>query len=275
MEEILQNHGIRSHACSHEQVKSMDSERKAGIINHKTKEGPGMSDGKENELAQTNEKMSTEQYLKQFHTDFDPVYSMLTDYQCAVMEVETKFRILNNRLSINGEHNPIESIKSRVKEIDSIVRKLEKHHLPITIEAVEENLKDVAGVRVICSFVDDVYRVADSFLAQEDVTLIERKDYIKNPKPSGYRSLHLIIRTPIYTENGKKDMFVEVQMRTIAMDFWASLEHKLRYKKNINPEIAEQLAKELKACAEESVRLDEKMLEIRNRISADAAGSQS
>ncbi len=133
-----------------------------------------------------------------------------------------------------------------------------------------ENLYDAAGVRVVCSFVDDIYRIEERFLAQEDVTLVTRKDYIQNPKPSGYRSLHLIVRTPVYTENGKKDMFVEVQLRTIAMDFWASLEHRLRYKKNLAPQTAEQLARELVACAEESARLDEKMLQIRNRISGDA-----
>ena len=212
------------------------------------------------------EHENIDQLLKQLHADYDPVYNMLMNYQCAVMEVETKFNILNNRLSIQGEHNPIESIKSRVKELESIIRKLEKRNLPIEIKSVEENLKDVAGVRVVCSFVDDIYRIEECFLAQEDVTLIERKDYIKNPKPSGYRSLHLIVKTPIYTENGKKDMFVEVQMRTIAMDFWASLEHKLRYKKNLDPQIAEELAEELKACAEESARLDESMLRIRERI---------
>ena len=199
----------------------------------------------DNALSIQNEtKQTIEQYLEQLHADFDPVYNMLMNYQCAVMEVETKFNILNNRLSIRGEHNPIESVKSRVKEL--------------------------AGVRVVCSFVDDIYRIEECFLAQEDVTLVTRKDYIKNPKPSGYRSLHLIVKTPVYTENGKKDMFVEVQMRTIAMDFWASLEHKLRYKKNLNPQTAEHLAKELEACAEESAKLDEKMQQIRNRISEDA-----
>ena len=212
------------------------------------------------------EHENIDQLLKQLHADYDPVYNMMMNYQCAVMEVETKFNILNNRLSLQGEHNPIESIKSRVKELESIIRKLEKRNLPIEIKSVEENLKDVAGVRVVCSFVDDIYRIEECFLAQEDVTLIERKDYIRNPKPSGYRSLHLIVKTPIYTENGKKDMFVEVQMRTIAMDFWASLEHKLRYKKNLDPQIAEELAEELKACAEESARLDESMLRIRERI---------
>ncbi len=216
---------------------------------------------------------SIDQYLEQLHADFDPVYSMLMDYQCAVMEVETKFNILNNRLSIQGEHNPIESIKSRVKALDSIIRKLEKLNLPVSIESVENNLKDVAGVRVICSFIDDIYRIEKCFLAQEDVTLVARKDYIENPKPSGYRSLHLIVKTPVYTENGKKDMFVEVQMRTIAMDFWASLEHKLRYKKNLNPQTAEKLSKELEACAEESARLDMKMLRIRDRIMGDGSAA--
>ena len=207
-----------------------------------------------------------DQMLQQLHADFDPVYNMLMNYQCAIMQVETKFNILNNRLSMQDEQNPIESIKSRVKSLDSIIRKLEKLGLPITIEAAEENLRDIAGVRVVCSFVDDIYRIEENFLAQEDITLVTRKDYISNPKPGGYRSLHLVVKTPIYTEIGKKDMFVEIQMRTIAMDFWASLEHKLRYKKNLDPRLAEELAEELKSCAEESTKLDEKMLRIRERI---------
>jgi len=223
----------------------------------------------QNDPMQANNNVNIDQYLEQLHADFDPVYSMLMDYECAVMEVETRFNILNNRLSIQGEHNPIESIKSRVKSLDSIIRKLDKLRLPIELESIEGNIKDIAGVRVVCSFADDIYQIAENFLAQEDITLIERKDYIKNPKPSGYRSLHLIVKIPIYTENGKKDMFVEVQMRTIAMDFWASLEHKLRYKKNLNPQTAELLAKELEACAEESAKLDEKMLRIRDRITED------
>ena len=207
-----------------------------------------------------------DQMLQQLHADFDPVYNMLMNYQCAIMQVETKFNILNIRLSMQDEQNPIESIKSRVKSLDSIIRKLEKLGLPITIEAAEENLRDIAGVRVVCSFVDDIYRIEENFLAQEDITLVTRKDYISNPKPGGYRSLHLVVKTPIYTEIGKKDMFVEIQMRTIAMDFWASLEHKLRYKKNLDPRLAEELAEELKSCAEESAKLDEKMLRIRERI---------
>lgn len=224
----------------------------------------------QDELMQTDNNRSIDEYLAELHADYDPVYNFLMNYQCAVMEVETKFNVLNNRLSIQGEHNPIESVKSRVKSVDSIVRKLDKLGLPISLESAEENLRDVAGIRVVCSFIDDIYRIEECLLAQEDVKLIERKDYIKNPKPSGYRSLHLIIQTPIYIEDGKKDMYVEIQLRTMAMDFWASLEHKLRYKKNLNPHTAAQLAKELEACAEESAKLDEKMLRIRHRITGEA-----
>ena len=243
-------------------------------MNNNRKSDPTLST--QNELMQASDNMSVDDYLAQFHADYDPVYSFLMNYQCAVMEVETKFNVLNNRLSMQGEHNPIESIKSRVKSLDSIIRKLEKHSLPITIEAAEEKLLDIAGVRVVCSFVDDIYKIEECFLAQEDITLINRKDYIKNPKPGGYRSLHLIIKTPIYTEDGKKDMHVEIQLRTIAMDFWASLNHKLQYKKNLSPEIIDELAKELEACAEESAKLDEKMLKIRDRISeAGTAASDS
>lgn len=224
----------------------------------------------QDERIQESDGLSVDEFLAQLHADYDPVYNLMMNYECAVMAVEMKFNILNNRLSLRGEHNPIESIKSRVKSYDSIIKKLEKNNLPITLDSVEENLFDVAGVRVICSFVDDIYKIADNFIAQEDITLIERKDYINNPKPGGYRSLHLIIKTPIYTENGKKDMFVEVQMRTIAMDFWASLEHKLRYKKNLDPKITEELAEELKTYAMEIAKLDERMLSIRNRISGKA-----
>ena len=119
---------------------------------------------------------------------------------------------------------------------------------------------------MICSFIDDIYAVEKLFLDQEDVKLVTRKDYIENPKESGYRSLHLIIQTPIYTENGEKDMYVEVQMRTIAMDFWASLDHKLRYKKNIDPQLLSKLAGEMEDCAKEITKLDKRMLAVRQRI---------
>ena len=204
--------------------------------------------------------------LDKVEAELEPVRKMIADYECAAMEVETKFKVLNTRFAVNGEKNPIESIKTRVKSADSILRKMEKLGLPMTLEAVRNNLFDIAGVRVICSFIDDIYMIEKLFLDQEDVKLVTRKDYIENPKESGYRSLHLIIQTPIYTENGEKDMNVQVQMRTIAMDFWASLDHKLRYKKNIDPQLLSKLAGEMEDCAKEITKLDKRMLAVRQRI---------
>ena len=152
------------------------------------------------------------------------------------MEVETKFKVLNEQFSIQYDRNPIETIKTRLKSMDSIAGKLRRKNLPVNIDSIEKNLNDVAGIRIICSFPEDIYMLSDCLLQQDDVTLIEKRDYIKNPKPSGYRSLHLIVEIPIFLENEKRFMRTEVQLRTIAMDFWASLEHKLRYKKNISDE---------------------------------------
>ena len=182
------------------------------------------------------------------------------------MEVETKFNVLNEEFSLQYDRNPIESIKTRLKSPESLVRKIKTKELPFSVESIQENIKDVAGVRVICSFPEDIYMLADCLLNQDDITLIEKKDYIKNPKKSGYRSLHLIIEVPIFLQNGKKNIKVEVQLRTIAMDFWASLEHKLRYKKNIDEDEIELLERELVECSEISAALDKRMEEIRNRI---------
>ena len=146
------------------------------------------------------------------------------------------------------------------------MKKIRRKNIPLNLEAIEENLKDIAGVRVICSFPDDIYKLAESFLKQDDITLIEKKDYIKNPKPSGYRSLHLIVQVPIFLQNEKKMVNVEVQFRTIAMDFWASLDHKMRYKKELSSEEVEILQEELYDCARQSASLDERMQEIRDRI---------
>ena len=157
-------------------------------------------------------------------------------------------------------------IKTRVKSYDSILKKIRRKNIPLNLQAIEENLKDIAGVRVICSFPDDIYKLAESFLKQDDITLIERKDYIKNPKPSGYRSLHLIVQVPIFLQNEKKMVNVEVQFRTIAMDFWASLDHKMRYKKELSDEEVEILQEELYDCAKQSAALDERMQRIRDRI---------
>ena len=150
--------------------------------------------------------------------------------------------------------------------MESIMKKVQKKGLPLSVESIEENIRDIAGVRVICSFEEDVFRIAKYFLAQDDITLIEKKDYINSPKPNGYRSLHLIVQVPIFTEFGRKDVFVEVQIRTIAMDFWASLEHKLRYKKNLSGDQLKALEKELSICAEECADLDRRMEYVRSEI---------
>ena len=193
---------------------------------------------------------------------------LMSCYRCAIMEIETKFRVLNERFSLQHDRNPIDSIQSRLKSPDSILDKMLRKKLPFTLEAIENNIFDIAGIRVVCSFVDDIYMLADCLLQQDDITLIERKDYIKNPKKNGYRSLHLIIEVPIFLEKEKRPMKVEVQLRTIAMDFWASLEHKLRYKKNIPESEAEYLAKELVECAGISASLDQRMEAIRDRMEA-------
>ena len=175
--------------------------------------------------------------------------------------------VLNEQYSLEYDRNPIEDIKSRVKSMESLIKKIRKKDIPITLSSIEENIHDIAGVRVICSFPDDIYMLADCLLSQDDITLLEKKDYIKNPKPGGYRSLHLIVSVPIFLQDGKRNMTVEVQLRTIAMDFWASLEHKLRYKKGLeDSEDYQEISRQLKNCAEMSAMLDRLMENIRGQI---------
>ena len=218
----------------------------------------------------------SEEFLEMIQKNKRPFDLLMSYYQCAVMEIETKFRVLNQEYSLEYDKNPIEGIKTRIKSYDSIVRKIRRKNIPMSLTAIEENIKDIAGVRVICSFPEDIYELADSFLRQDDIVLIEKKDYIKNPKPSGYRSLHLIVQVPIFLQKNKKMVNVEVQFRTIAMDFWASLEHKLRYKKDILADQAQQLQEELLACAAQSAQLDNRMQEIRKQLVSRAdKGNQS
>lgn len=186
-------------------------------------------------------------------------------YTCAIREVKTKLEVLNDELSVRNQRNPIEMIKSRVKKPISIVEKLRRKNLPISLESMLDNLDDVAGIRVICSFIDDIYAVASMLVSQDDITVIAIKDYIKNPKPNGYRSYHLIVEIPVFFSDQKKNMRVEVQIRTIAMDFWASLDHQLKYKKDIG-QVAEAIGEELRQCAEAIAETDEHMLRIRKRI---------
>jgi len=194
----------------------------------------------------------------------EPLLKLMTYYRCAIMEVETKFNVLNEEYAFAYDRNPINSIKSRLKRFRSISEKLERKDLPLTMESVEENLNDIAGVRVICSFPEDVYTLAEAFLKQDDVRLIRKKDYIANPKENGYRSLHLIIAIPVFLANERREMKVEVQLRTIAMDFWASLEHQMHYKKDID--LTDEMEQELLECAQISAALDVRMDQLRKRI---------
>lgn len=193
-----------------------------------------------------------------------PYKELMAYYRCAMMEVETKFRVLNEELSLEYDRNPIETIKTRLKSVDSIVDKMGNLNIPITVDNIEKYLHDVAGVRVICGFPSDIYTLSKAFLNQDDITLIEAKDYIANPKPNGYRSLHLIVEIPIYLHDEKKPMKVEVQFRTISMDWWASLEHKIRYKKDVK--VPKDIAQDLRECAEAAAILDTRMEQIQKKI---------
>lgn len=212
------------------------------------------------------ESVTSDEFMDFMKKNMEPYETLLTYYRCAIMEVETKFNVLNEQFSLQYDRNPIESVKSRLKSTQSLIKKIRKKNIPLTVESIEKNITDIAGVRVVCSFPEDIYLLADCLLQQDDITLIEKKDYIENPKPSGYRSLHLIVEVPIFLENEKRNMKVEVQLRTIAMDFWASVEHKLRYKKNIPADQAETLGAELVECADISAALDFRMQDIRKRL---------
>ncbi len=185
-------------------------------------------------------------------------------YSCAIKEVRTKFDVLNSEFNVRYRRNPITSISSRLKSSSSIMNKLARKGLDFTLENVENNLYDVAGIRVVCSYVDDIYVLAKALAKQDDITVIKEKDYIKNPKPNGYRSYHMIVSVPVFFSDQTKDMAVEVQIRTIAMDFWASLEHQLKYKQDVpnQREIVEQLTD----CAERIAAVDEQMRQVRAKI---------
>ena len=185
-------------------------------------------------------------------------------YNCAIREVRTKLDVLNDEMAVCSPHNPIEMIKSRVKKPRSIVEKLQRRGYPISVDSVLDNLHDVAGVRVICSFIDDIYKIAAILGAQDDVTVLEIKDYIKNPKPNGYRSYHVIVEIPVFFSDRKQPMKVEVQIRTIAMDFWASLEHQMKYKKDVPG--SEDLVNRLSQIADRINQTDMEMQEIREEI---------
>lgn len=191
---------------------------------------------------------------------------LMIRYDSAIREVMTKLEILNDELAFSAPSNPISSIRSRRKTPESIYEKLIRQNFPLTVESIEENLHDVAGIRVICPFLDDIYKVAKMLVQQDDITLIRTKDYIGHPKPNGYRSLHLIVEVPVFFSSEKRPMQVEVQVRTVAMDFWANLEHRMKYKKDFPKEASDMIYHDLRECADTIANTDMRMLNIRDQI---------
>ncbi len=181
-------------------------------------------------------------------------------YAAAIQEIDARLKTLDSEFSFRHRHNPIHHIESRVKSLPSIIKKLNTLGIPVSITNAKKNLHDIAGVRVVCRYVDDIYRIANLLLSQDDIVLILEKDYIKKPKENGYRSLHIVVDVPVYMIGGKLFIPVEIQIRTVAMDFWATLEHGIRYK--ASEEVPPSIARELRECADVITDTDYKMQAI-------------
>ena len=193
------------------------------------------------------------------------LYDLENTFTAAIKEVRTKLEILNDEFQSTHERNPIHTIQSRVKSPKSIVEKLDRKGFDLSVQSARENLDDIAGIRIICPYIEDIYAVKNLLKAQDDIELVRVTDYIKKPKPNGYRSLHLILKVPVFSDH-KEMVKVEVQIRTIAMDFWASLEHQLRYKAVDSANIPESVARELKECADTIAETDVRMQDIHNQV---------
>ena len=185
-------------------------------------------------------------------------------YHCAILEMRTKLVVLSKDLAVRYRRNPIEFIESRLKKPSSIARKLRRNGSEITVANMVEQVSDIAGIRVLCAYIDDIYEIARMLARQQDVRIINVKDYIKHPKENGYRSYHMIVEIPVYFSDEVRPVRCEIQIRTIAMDFWATLDHDMQYKKEV--EDAEEIMRELKACADVIHSTDEKMMRLRERI---------
>ena len=207
-----------------------------------------------------------QQMSAEFQKMVDDFFSIQCRYSAAMREVQTKLEILDDEFQMKHRRNPIHHIESRLKSIQSMMEKLSRKQYAVSMQSAVENLTDIAGIRVICSYVQDVYTVARLLTTQDDVKLVELRDYIRQPKANGYRSLHLIVEVPVFLQEGRMMIPVEVQIRTIAMDFWASLEHDLRYKaKGVVPQ---DICDELHQVGEDIAVLDQKMQSIHDRIDA-------
>ena len=208
--------------------------------------------------------MGTSQMLGE---DIDSWETMMFLYNSALKEVGTKLEILNDEFVHIHKYNPIEYIKSRIKTPESIVKKLKRDGYESTIENMRNYINDIAGIRIVCSFTSDIYRLAEMIGKQNDLTVICVKDYIKNPKPNGYRSYHIIVEIPVFFSKGKTPMRAEIQIRTNGMDFWATLEHQLRYKQNIEEmDGYEEVSTELLNCARAVIDMDNEMQRIKDKI---------
>ena len=203
-------------------------------------------------------------YIPKTYDQIDQWNSLMFIYNSALKQMNVKIEVLNSEFVHIYSYNPIEHVKSRLKTPESIVKKLKRMGCEVNTFNMTEKLNDVAGVRIICSFTSDIYQIADMISRQADITVLYVKDYIKNPKPNGYKSYHMVVTIPVYTRDGKIDTKIEIQIRTIAMDFWASLEHKIAYKFEGNP--PENIEKELKNCADIVDMLDEKMFSLNQAI---------
>lgn len=204
--------------------------------------------------------------LGDFYEEMEPFRFSMMKYECVIREIKTKLEVLNSEMSIRNKRNPIKMVQTRIKRPASIIEKLKRRNLPVSVESMQENLNDIAGLRVICSFIDDIYELSGMLEKQDDVNIIEIKDYLKNPKPNGYRSYHMIVEVPVFFSDYKEFIRAELQIRTIAMDFWASLEHHLRYKKEMID--SEEIGSQLLDCANVIAETDEKMQKILYKIMA-------
>lgn len=203
--------------------------------------------------------------LKQLKIFKDEVTRFMMAYKFALDEIDTKIDILKQEFEYIHEYSPIEHVSSRLKTPESILNKVYRKKYPLTLSGIKENIRDIAGVRITCSFLSDIYKISDMLHRQKDLHVVEIKDYISHPKPNGYRSLHLLVQIPVFMSDREDHVYVEIQIRTIAMDFWASLEHKIFYK--YNKEVPERLLKELKEAAESATALDKKMETIHQEVS--------
>jgi putative GTP pyrophosphokinase len=199
--------------------------------------------------------------MKTLRTD---LVRFMMSYKFALEEINTKINILKEEFQYVHDYNPIEHVESRVKSPESLLNKLQRKGLEISIDSIQRNIRDIAGVRITCSFVSDIYEIKNMLESQKDITVLECKDYIRHPKPNGYQSLHLIVQIPIFMSDREELVPVEIQIRTIAMDFWASLEHKIYYK--YNKEIPQRIVNELKEAADTAARLDRKMETIHKEM---------